>query len=608
VEIDLLYTQILSLCLLLLFAFFGGKISARFNMGEVVGQVLGGMVAGPVLLLGIHSILPRYGDALESLHFFTFLFLSVIVFSIGDELSLKNIRKSGKEALIICVVQAVSPWLAVTTTFLFLGFDIQISLIIGSMGIATAPTATFVIMNKLGIAGKMRSTLGGIVVLDDVIEVVVFSLTVQYALFSTLHGHHYAEGQILLPVLKDVTFAIGLGVLLFLFIRSVVNRKRLVLAKETREKIHGSDFLGKLLSELPGPSIEMLLLTSGSVGIFVALALHWHLPFLLTAITTGILVSNLNYRGIFDALHIENATSLFTLVFFALIGANSDLQSFHPQNYIFIGAYVLSRGGGKMLGTWAGCYFTKQEKRITQNLPKLMLPQAGVAAIEAFFVATILGEKGETILSIIFPGLVIFEIAGVWLSERTLRRWYSWESGGGEFLDEEEVIRRSLKNEKLDFLSLLNPNCLHIPFDVQSKGEAIWELVQSLRNEGFIYNPGHVLERILERERLGGITLGDDIAILHCRIGKIPRPAVALGILPMGRSIQFGDNEESSIDIIYMVVSPGESPELHLKVLASIAEFLSNKDMRTRLRYAKNHQEAMEIFQEHAQNNHHSES
>ncbi len=598
-HLDLLYTQIISLCLLLLLSFFGGKLSTKLNMGEVVGQVLGGMVAGPILLLYIHSTLPRYAQALESLHFFTFLFLSVIVFSIGDELSLKNIRKSGTNSIIICVVQAFLTWLTITITFYFLGFKFELALIIGCIGIATAPTATFVIMNKLGISGKMRSMLGGIVVLDDVIEVIAFSITVQFVLFKKLHSGSHESG-ILLPVFKDITFSIGLGVMLFIFIRAIINKKRLAVAKSSKANNLGSEFLGRLLSEMPGPSIETLILVIGSVGIFVGLALHWHLPFLITAVTAGILVSNFNYRGIFDSLHIENATSMFTLVFFALIGANAHLESFHPENFIYVIGYVLSRGFGKLAGTYIGCVITKQEKILSQNLPKLMLPQAGVAAIEAFFVAALLGDDGYLILSTIFPGLIIFEVLGVFISEKTLRKWYSWESGGGEFISEEDSIKEKLLKEKINFLSLLNPNCLHVPLDVKSKGEAIWELIISLQNEGYIKNPGDVLENILERERQGGTTLGKGIAILHCRTTDIIEPAIALGIMPKNASIEFPGRETTNIDIIYMVISPADVPDLHLRVLASIAEFLSNDDMRTRLRYAKDRNEAIEIFQEHS--------
>ena len=135
--------------------------------------------------------------------------------------------------------------------------------------------------------------------------------------------------------------------------------------------------------------------------------------------------------------------------------------------------------------------------------------------------------------------------------------------------------------------------------DVGSKGEAIWELLHLLQSRGFILNAGEVLEIILQRERQGGTTLGEGIAILHGRIPAIPEPCVAMGVLPRDHGIDFGGEEEAPIDIIYMVLSPQDKPEAHLEVLATIAEFLSNSDVRAQLRGAKNELEAMRIIKKY---------
>jgi len=106
----------------------------------------------------------------------------------------------------------------------------------------------------------------------------------------------------------------------------------------------------------------------------------------------------------------------------------------HSGNFLFIGAYIAARTTGKMGGTWLGCKITRQGKRLTHCLPRLMLPQAGIAAVEAFFVATVLGREGETIIGIILPGIIFFEIIGVLSSERALMKWCSWVTGGGELV------------------------------------------------------------------------------------------------------------------------------------------------------------------------------
>ncbi|UCB45569.1 MAG: PTS sugar transporter subunit IIA [Spirochaetota bacterium] len=595
---ELLYMQIFCFGFLTLSAFFIGKLTRILHIGEVVGQVIGGLVVGPLLLFFIEYELPVYKEALQSLHFITFLFLSIVVFGIGEELSVKKIKKVGRNVLLICFIQAFLTFLFVSSTFLFLGFKPIFALIIGSIGIATAPASTFVIMNRLEITGKIRSIIGGIVILDDIIEVIVFSIMAQIAL--VLVGNtRVSLTAVLFPVVKEFGFAILLGVGIFLILRLVLQRRWLKPKKQTgMGPILGSEFLSRLISEMPGTSMQMFIIIWGSVCVGISLALHWHLPFLITAVTAGILISNLYSRMVFESLRIENATPLFTILFFALIGASAPIESFHPENYLFIGAYIVSRAMGKIGGTWFGCKLTHQEKRLTQVLPKLMLQQAGVAAIEAFFIASVLGAEGEIILGIVLPGLVFFEIVGVLTSERALLKWRSWVTGGGELIGEEEIIREKLKKERIDIYSLIHPECLRVPMNVKSKGEAIWELICILHSNGFIENPGEILEIILQRERQGGTTLGEGIAILHGRIPGLSQPAVALGVLPKDHQIDFGGTEETTVDIIYLVLTPASKHELHLQILAAIARFLSDRDIRKRLRTAKDELEALEIIKE----------
>ncbi|MGD2278489.1 MAG: PTS sugar transporter subunit IIA [Candidatus Omnitrophota bacterium] len=593
--------QILCLGLLLLAAFFGGKLSRRLHMGEVAGQVIGGLVVGPVFLFFLEHRTPVYREALWSLHFLAFIFLSIIAFGIGDELSVDRIRRTGKDALVVCFIQAFITFILISSTFLFLGFKPITALIIGSIGVATAPASTFVIMNKLGIIGKMRNMLGGIVVLDDVVEVVLFSIMAQVALSVGRHTGLF-WGEVFIPVAEEFGLALLLGILIFILLRVILQKRWLTPREETKAgPMLGPEFLSRLISEMPGPSMQTFIIVWACVSLGVGMALHLRLPFLITAVSAGILISNFYSREVFESLRIENATSMYTLIFFALIGANANIEAFHFGNFLFVGAYIAARAVGKIGGTWLGCKVTRQNKQLTYCLPKLMLPQAGVAAIEAFFVATVLGKEGQMILGIILPGIIFFELVGVLTSERALLKWRSWITGGGELIGEEEIIRDKLKREKLSVYQILRPECLRVPLEVESKGEATWELIRTLQSAGFIDNPGKVLEIILQRERQGGITLGEGIAILHGRLPEITEPAIALGILPKDRTVVFEGAEDTPVDIIYMVLSPSERPGLHLQVLAAIAALLSDPDTRTRLRYAKNEEEAMVIIKEHAE-------
>ena len=203
---DLFYMQIFCLGLLVLVAHFCSKITSRLKIGEVVGQVLGGLVVGPILLLFIENKFPVYRNALNSLHFFAFVFLSLIAFGIGDELNRTKLRSIGKGMLALSLIEGFITWTCVTVTFLLLGVKPIVALLIGSIGIATAPAATFAIMNRLDIGGTMRSMLGGMVVLDDVIEIIIFSITCQAALLLE-RGGSFSLAGLSLPVAQELLTA-----------------------------------------------------------------------------------------------------------------------------------------------------------------------------------------------------------------------------------------------------------------------------------------------------------------------------------------------------------------------------------------------------------------
>ena len=73
-EFEVFYMQIVCLGLLVLVAHYVSKITRKLNLGEVIGQVLGGLIVGPVLLFMLEHRFPAYRQALRSLHFFTFVF------------------------------------------------------------------------------------------------------------------------------------------------------------------------------------------------------------------------------------------------------------------------------------------------------------------------------------------------------------------------------------------------------------------------------------------------------------------------------------------------------------------------------------------------------
>jgi len=303
--------QILCIGLLVLASYFIGKLTRHLKIGETTGQIIGGLLVGPYFL-SLAGILPEasefsgsYREAFGTFHFFTFVFLGLVAFGIGEELHVDRLKAVGFKAVLICAVQAVITFVLTTTTFLFLGYEPLYALLIGSIGIATAPATTFVIMNKLALEGKMRDMLANIVVLADIIEVLVFSIIMQFAWLQKRGGEPGGAGAALLPAFKDIGLALGIGIAIFLALKFIIRDRGGVIATPSRPRLYtGFDFLDNIFRETPTPSIEVLLIIVGFIAVGVGLGMSLHLPFLITAVVAGFCIANFHNPVLFDSLKI----------------------------------------------------------------------------------------------------------------------------------------------------------------------------------------------------------------------------------------------------------------------------------------------------------------
>ena len=100
---NLVPIQMVTLGLLILAAHLGGKLFDRCGLSVATGQLLGGVLVGPWALQTI-GLLPAsvpYAEAVASFGFFIFIFVSLVVFSIGEELHLDRLRHVGRSTLLI---------------------------------------------------------------------------------------------------------------------------------------------------------------------------------------------------------------------------------------------------------------------------------------------------------------------------------------------------------------------------------------------------------------------------------------------------------------------------------------------------------------------------
>ena len=118
------------------------------------------------------------------------------------------------------------------------------------------------------------------------------------------------------------------------------------------------------------------------------------------------------------------------------------------------------------------------------------------------------------------------------------------------------------------------------------KRQVIATLVQSLATTKKF--PADKLNEIVEgamaREAIGSTGIGHGIAIPHGRIKGLKETACAF--VRMKVPIDFDAPDSLPVDLLFILLAPAAASDLHLQILAELAQMFSDKAMRDKLRAA----------------------
>lgn len=78
--------------------------------------------------------------------------------------------------------------------------------------------------------------------------------------------------------------------------------------------------------------------------------------------------------------------------------------------------------------------------------------------------------------------------------------------------------------------------------------------------------------RLWEREGLGTTAIGKGVAVPHCKVEGLDDVLVAVGLSKSG--VDFESEDGTPVRLMFMVVSPAESPAEHLRSLAAISKWV----------------------------------
>ncbi|MBD1553330.1 PTS IIA-like nitrogen regulatory protein PtsN [Pseudomonas typographi] len=102
-----------------------------------------------------------------------------------------------------------------------------------------------------------------------------------------------------------------------------------------------------------------------------------------------------------------------------------------------------------------------------------------------------------------------------------------------------------------------------------------------------------VYEALLARERLGSTGFGKGIAIPHCRLAGCPSPISAL--LQLDHPVEFDAIDGIPVDLLFVLLVPQAATDEHLELLRQIASMLDRKDVRDKLRSARDNEALYQV-------------
>ena len=91
-----------------------------------------------------------------------------------------------------------------------------------------------------------------------------------------------------------------------------------------------------------------------------------------------------------------------------------------------------------------------------------------------------------------------------------------------------------------------------------------------------------VSDNLFARERLGSTGLGHGVAIPHVRIKGLKNPLAA--VIRLAQPIGFEAPDDEPVSLLIFLLVPEAATQRHLEILSEIAELLSDRDLRERLK------------------------
>jgi len=129
--------------------------------------------------------------------------------------------------------------------------------------------------------------------------------------------------------------------------------------------------------------------------------------------------------------------------------------------------------------------------------------------------------------------------------------------------------------------AILPPSNVLVDSDATSK-KRVFEQAGVLFENHHSIARATVTDNLFARERLGSTGLGHGVAIPHGRIKGLKNPLAA--VVRMQQPIGFDAPDDEPVSLLIFLLVPEAATQRHLEILSEIAELLSDRALRDKLK------------------------
>ncbi len=396
------------------FALLAGLMMTRlfnkWHLPDVTAFLVAGVLIGPFCLgrIGVPGLGFSSYDEVAQLSVISNVAMGFIAFSIGNEFRLENLRKTGRQAFIIGVVQALAACALVDAALLAFHLvrpdllSAPAAITLGAIAAATAPAATLMVVRQYKAKGELTSLLLPIVALDDAVGLIVFAVSFGIAR-AMLSG-----AVSLVSVLVEPQVEILCSLLLGAIAGSALTKLETMFHSNTNRTSMTIAFVFLTVA------LSSVRFTLGTV--------NFGFSSLLVCMMLGTVFCN--YSPLSDDLmgRADRWSQPLLAVFFVISGAELQLEVFSQPLLVLIGViYIISRSLGKYLGAYYSARSVGCSPNVVRYLGVTLLPQAGVALGMCVTAQQLGNGDGSLVRNIVLFSVLFYELVGPLMTKEALR-------------------------------------------------------------------------------------------------------------------------------------------------------------------------------------------